>query len=66
MAEPDEPKALELSAVANDVINASDRDVRIAQIRARIGAAVEGLVSLRTGQSTDEIMRDIRGEEPCP
>jgi len=43
-----------------------DRQAEIARIRREIEAAVASVAHLRTGESTDEIMRDIRGDDPFP
>ncbi len=43
-----------------------DREARRAAIRRQIEEATQKYAHLRTGRDTDEIMRDIRGDDPFP
>lgn len=43
-----------------------DRQARREQIRAEMAATIERFSFLREGRPTDEIMRDIRGDDPFP
>jgi len=65
---PGEPVEIEWRGGDEAVIRKPriDREAEIARIRAEIEAAVQGFASLRTGRTTDEIMREIRGDEPLP
>lgn len=43
-----------------------DRDAEIRRIRDQIEAASRQFAYLREGRPTDEIMKDIRGDDPFP
>ncbi|AHE52748.1 AbrB/MazE/SpoVT family DNA-binding domain-containing protein [Sphingomonas sanxanigenens] len=65
---PGEPVEIEWRGGDEAVIRKPriDRDVELARIRARMEAALADFVSLQPGRPTDEIMRDIRGDEYDP
>lgn len=43
-----------------------DREAEIARLTAEMRATIERFAFLREGRPTDEIMRDIRGDDPFP
>jgi AbrB family looped-hinge helix DNA binding protein len=65
---PNEPVEIEYSGGDEAVIRKPKLDAvdRRDAILRRLDAAMEKYAHLRTGESTDEIMRDIRGGDPFP
>lgn len=65
---PNEPVEIEYRGGEEAVIRKPKVDTveRRDQILRRLEAAMKKYVHLRTGQSTDEIMREIRGDDPFP
>jgi len=65
---PGEPVEIEWRGGDEAVIRKPrfDRESEIARIRAEIEAAVADFPSLQPGRSTDDIMREIRGNEAFP
>lgn len=43
-----------------------DREAEVEAYKARVRAAAKQFVGFRTGETTEEIMRDIRGDDPFP
>ena len=43
-----------------------DREAEVEAYKARVREAARKFVHFRTGETTDEIMRDIRGDDPFP
>ena len=65
---PNEPVEIEWDGGDEAVIRRprDDREARRAAIRRQIEEASAAYAHLRTGRSTEEIMRDIRGDDPYP
>lgn len=65
---PGEPVEIDWNGGDEAVIRKPRRDeeAEIQAIMQEIDAASERFAHLRTGQSTDEIMREIRGDDPFP
>ncbi|SDA12840.1 transcriptional regulator, AbrB family [Sphingomonas sp. NFR15] len=65
---PGEPVEFDRNTAGETVIRkpVEDREARVQKIMARIEATSERFAHLREGRPTDEIMRDIRGDDPFP
>ena len=65
---PNEPVEIEWDGGDQAIIRRpkDDREARRAAIRRQIEAATAKYAPLRTGRDTDEIMREIRGDDPFP
>jgi AbrB family looped-hinge helix DNA binding protein len=65
---PGEPVEFDWNAAGEAVIRkpVQDRDVRREALRRSIRETSERFAHLREGRPTDEIMRDIRGDDPFP
>lgn len=65
---PNEPVEIDWQGGDEAVIRKPrrDEDAERAAMRAQIIAVSERFAHLRTGQSTEDIMREIRGDDPFP
>lgn len=66
--EPGEPVEFDINGAGEAVIRKSkhDHDFERERLIAKMRAVSEQFAHLRDGRSTDEIMRDIRGDDPFP
>lgn len=65
---PGEPVEFDWGAQGEAIIRKPHQDgaAALEAIKARIRATSERFAYLRTGQTTEEIMREIRGDDPFP
>ena len=65
---PGEPVEFDHNGAGEVVIRKPrrDREARIAAAKRRIEEASRAFAHLREGRPTDDIMRDIRGDDPFP
>ena len=65
---PGEPVEFDWNEAGEMVIRrpVQDREARIEAIKARIRETSARFAHLREGRPTDEIMKDIRGDDPFP